>query len=392
MPPGRVAAIAYGWTPRVSVTDDGEVLAEIGGSARLFGGLEAIRVQVERLTPRFALAPTPQAALWLAYGAPGAWVESPARLAGALGKIPVRALGLDEGLTERLAGFGMHRLGDVLRLPRAALARRTGVDLNEALARALGERADPRAGWKPPPRFSERVELGHESDDAGMLVRLATPLFEGLAIRLRATGHGVRRCTVVLDHAGGTVTRIRIGTLEAVRDAARLCGQFALQLERMALPAPVRAVGLYASRFEPVEEVARDLFAPRASGEGWSAARERMQARLGARAVFGVCPQADHRPEMAWVIGATVGAPPIRREWPGSCTDRPFWLLSEPRPAADLRVYTFERGPERIESGWWDGADVMRDYFVARDRAGARCWLFHERRAPYGWYLHGLFG
>ena len=51
-------------------------------------------------------------------------------------------------------------------------------------------------------------------------------------------------------------------------------------------------------------------------------------------------------------------------------------------------------GPERIESGWWDGADVRRDYFVADTPDGATAWIYRDHR--YGvddgeWFLHGLF-
>ena len=37
-------------------------------------------------------------------------------------------------------------------------------------------------------------------------------------------------------------------------------------------------------------------------------------------------------------------------------------------------------GPERIESGWWDGADVQRDYYVASDPRGARLWIYRRMR------------
>ena len=49
-------------------------------------------------------------------------------------------------------------------------------------------------------------------------------------------------------------------------------------------------------------------------------------------------------------------------------------------------------GPERIESGWWDGEDVQRDYFVAEDRSGLRLWVFRERAGERRWFLHGIFG
>src|SRR5207248_5677028 len=47
-------------------------------------------------------------------------------------------------------------------------------------------------------------------------------------------------------------------------------------------------------------------------------------------------------------------------------------------------------GPERIETGWWRGADVGRDYYVVETTTGERFWLF--RTLPDGsWFLHGIF-
>jgi protein ImuB len=66
------------------------------------------------------------------------------------------------------------------------------------------------------------------------------------------------------------------------------------------------------------------------------------------------------------------------------------WLLAEPQPLED--ALEIEDGPERIESGWGDGHDVRRDYYVARTPAGVRLWIFRERRAPGRWFLHGVFG
>ena len=103
---------------------------------------------------------------------------------------------------------------------------------------------------------------------------------------------------------------------------------------------------------------------------------------------------ADHRPEQAF-----------RHCAPGTAKSdllilkrRPLWLLPEPLPLKqrDQRPYwdgtlLLEAGPERIESGWWDGRAVTRDYFVACSPHGQRLWVFRERQAPRGWFLHGLF-
>jgi protein ImuB len=76
---------------------------------------------------------------------------------------------------------------------------------------------------------------------------------------------------------------------------------------------------------------------------------------------------------------------------PGARTARPLWMLAEPQPL-DGWEGTLITGPERIESGWWDGHDVRRDYYVARSRAGVRLWIFRERPPGQGWFLHGVFG
>lgn len=45
---------------------------------------------------------------------------------------------------------------------------------------------------------------------------------------------------------------------------------------------------------------------------------------------------------------------------------------------------------ERIESGWWDGADIARDYHLVLGVDGARWWVFRDLREG-GWYLAGLW-
>jgi protein ImuB len=54
-------------------------------------------------------------------------------------------------------------------------------------------------------------------------------------------------------------------------------------------------------------------------------------------------------------------------------------------------VLTLRRGSERIESGWWDGLDVARDYFVAENPGGQRFWIFRDLRNERYWYVHGIF-
>jgi protein ImuB len=77
---------------------------------------------------------------------------------------------------------------------------------------------------------------------------------------------------------------------------------------------------------------------------------------------------------------------------------RPLWLVNPPEALREARgrpqragPLTLLAGPERIESGWWDGGDMRRDYFVALDNAGCWLWIFRDPRPPGGWFLHGWF-
>jgi len=85
---------------------------------------------------------------------------------------------------------------------------------------------------------------------------------------------------------------------------------------------------------------------------------------------------------------------------PATLSERPFWLLAEPlllNVRNDRPIYhgplQLLRGPERIESGWWDHLRIARDYFVAQDQQAVRYWIYRERDTELArWFLHGVFG
>ena len=134
----------------------------------------------------------------------------------------------------------------------------------------------------------------------------------------------------------------------------------------------MRALGLRATELPPFVPGGRDLFEARpASAMDWPALQARLQARLGDDAVHQWQPHADPRTEHAQKKV---------RQWrgridPPSPLPRPAWLLPRPIPLRDAAPQVLA-GPERIESGWWDGGDVRRDYYVVRTSTGQRAWVF----------------
>ena len=48
-------------------------------------------------------------------------------------------------------------------------------------------------------------------------------------------------------------------------------------------------------------------------------------------------------------------------------------------------------GPERIETAWWRGRSVRRDYYRIETTTGSRFWLFRQLTDGQ-WFLQGAFG
>jgi protein ImuB len=72
-------------------------------------------------------------------------------------------------------------------------------------------------------------------------------------------------------------------------------------------------------------------------------------------------------------------------------SDRPLWLLPEPKPLELAALTASLSGPERIESGWWDGQDAQRDYYIVRTSGGTELWVYRDLAQDGAWYLHGFW-
>jgi protein ImuB len=187
----------------------------------------------------------------------------------------------------------------------------------------------------------------------------------------------------------------------ATRDPDHLTSVLRELLQRVALPEPATAFALRTELLLPLVSRSRS-FLPDPGQEHEAAAQliERLRARLGDDAVIGLKRHADHRPEHAWRVCEPEAAAPLP-SLPAShaiAAGRPLWLLARPqrlREVGDMPCYdgrlTLLTRPERIETGWWDGSDVTRDYFVASNASEALLWVYRERNADAGWFLHGFF-
>jgi len=396
----ELALWAYQLSARIAF-EPSLLLLEVGASLRLFGGLAALLELLQReldqlgYSVRHAVAPTPLAAGLLARNRPGCEVTTPQALRAAVAPLPLACLTRDGHVRALIRHIGLGSLGEVLALPRPELARRAGPDLTGLLDRLLGQAADPRVQWRPPQHFEQTIELLGEIVQATALVFPARRLMVALCGFLRGLGGGVQRLQWGLRHRDHADTGFDQGLLEPSRDPEHMLEVFRERIERLQLPAPVVAIGLRADDWQAFTERRLSLFDDTSLQD--PALLDRLGNRLGERRVRGLRCQADHRPERAWRLcepgEAGEGVMPPRQQG----LTQPPWLLPRPRPlqvthgvpqySGPLRL---EGLPQRIESGWWDGFDITRDYFVAHSPAGERLWVFRDRRGG-GWYLHGLF-
>lgn len=390
----RLAAWAMQFTSWVSLVPDGGLLLEVGGSTRLFDGLDPLIGQVsEGLTglgyrAAIALAPVPRAAWVSAHAGVPLRVTTMGALVAALAPLPLMGLDLPERVGRSLEGMGVQTIGQLLRLPRAGLARRFGRDMVVDLDRLVGRCPDPRPRFVPPPTYAGSLELPLETSDRAHLSLPLARLLRELEGFLRARDAAVLGIGIALEHRALPATRFTLGLAAPARDANRIHALVEERLARLMLPRPVWRVGLYTDAIVPFVARGTDLFGRKGrQAESVTDLIERLRARLGRDAVQGLCVVPDYRPEKAWQICE----PGERRELPILAT-RPLWLLETPRPLGDqVSRLRFRTGPERIETGWWDGYDVARDYFVVRNDRDETCWVFRDRRTGR-WYLHGLFG
>ena len=401
----NIAAWCYRFTSLVNIVGDDAVILEVGGSLRLFDGHKALKAKLLQSMERFgvsaksAIAPTPLAALWLSRGH-GVDVLSTQDLSARIGELPLEVLRWPSKKQKLLEQLGLSHVVDCLRLPRDGLGRRLGVECLQELDRALGILPHPQGRHSLERRLKSRLDLDEEVTNISFLLAPIEQLLQELAVKLRQFQQGVDELNFELHHLHlkPTLVRFRFGQPEYEYERFRRV--FEDRLQRVQLEHPVVAVSLRTGRLNDTSLPSNEL--PMSGLDKVDSADavlllERLRARLGQDSVCGLCLVDEHRPEAAWDRVGERGAG-VREVHPGWGGRRPLWLLNRPLALvvnAEGPCYEgqlqLEQGPERIETGWWDGQEVSRDYYIASGPTGSRLWVYRELLKPKSWYLHGIF-
>ena len=403
----QLAGWAAMFTSSVSIDEDRTLLLEIRGSLQLFGSPEKIRtllrqgLQARGHEPVISCTPTVRASLWLARAGIESMLLTHRELHRRLLLLPVECLGWPAATLKLLSQTGIRTLGECVRLPRAGFARRFGPQRLQELDQGFGRSPELRPSHIVPVDFVDTLELPVETTCVAALLAGFELLLSrlGECLKLRQASADALHCH--LRHSDGRETPLHIQLCRPAAGTAVFTALLRLRLETLALPAPVTLLVLRARLLAGQQATGRDLLGRELQADsGLSGLLERLRARLGRHAVRGLALVDEYRPERAWrAVSDPLGTDRrvSRQVIASSC--RPVWILPVPQllqRAAGQPVHEgalcLECGPERIETGWWDGDDVRRDYYIARNRRGARLWVYQDLRSVANWYLHGIFG
>jgi protein ImuB len=396
------------------------LVCEIRSSLKYFAGIDVIHQKLQKLIEEqlqqwgladnffYAASPTVSGSLLLARSGNNVLVYRPENLRSALGQLSTDVLDLNKEQRRRLLNMGIRHLRDIWRLPSDGLRKRFGSNFVNQLNKALGKAAEPTQNYIPPPAFIASYDLPYEIENLDRLLPIADELLAQLCDFLRRRDLSTSSLVLSLFHEKRDSTKVNIGLRMASRSQQHLTLLLETHFDKLSIPAPAVAIKIEVKKFDAFFAKNDSLLQDEApspssySDNKLNQFMEQLQARLGENHVKSVSSAAQHCPEHASLQldykenPNRGGRAAISTEV--SANPRPLWLLQEPKQLNINKGRLFYRkpitivsGPERIETHWWSGVDVCRDYYVAREHSGSRLWIYREKSGKRNWFLHGFF-
>jgi protein ImuB len=344
-------------------------------------------------------------------------------------QLPVESLRIDKETAALLRQLGIETIGQLAALPREGLASRFEGHLLRRLDQLTGaarEVIEPHRALAP---LKASHALDEPTADRFALMQVLRQLVEQLARQLAARDQGAVLLMCFLRCMDGRTVPLRVGLLQPSANARQLLELVELHLETIALTAEVDRVELRVVVVGRLGQRQSELFKGRWSSDPHQLALlvNRLTSRLGHEQVLRAELRTSPVPERAGRWAAAVergkdketgrrGDKEKRRTSRSPCllvsmspclAPRPLMLYPAPQalevvciapdgpPQFVWLANRRERivhcaGPERIETLWWRGSSVRRDYYRVAIASGSHLWIF-RRLNDRRWFLHGMF-
>lgn len=420
------------------------LLLDIQGVTHLFGGQQALRLKLHQYFQQqgylvsSAIAPT----IGRAWGLARFQNEA---ADGDFDTLPIEALRLEQHTANTLRQLGVNRISRIRSLPRAGLRSRFGDEITRRLDQADGLMSEMIEAIYPPADYQAETFLEYPQGDRETIQVIVHRLVSRLCQQMRQAGRGGLvwrfRLSPPFESAAPQEDRqqpvdlvVRVFQPVATPDA--LLPLVEMQLESL-FQAPHRRTEKHGSECFPfrIQEVSvsvcncvllaerqRKLFDenPRLDKQVLAHLINRLGNRLGAEQVLRPVLQSGAKAEDAFYFEPLTGHPrgrQTKRRPPSSGSgisplQRPLTLYAEPRqlqavsldgtrhpsstvPAMFMdsgeRMPVLRRwGPERIETAWWRGPVIRRDYWRIETDQNRWLWVYRNLQNRR-WFLHGEF-
>ncbi len=361
----------------------------------LYGGLETywqrVSQHLNQLGFRYFYSSgfSPFSAMLLAKSGRALLSQDKTQIRNTINHFPLTATELEDKQVDKLSRVGVNTLQDLLSLPMQDIARRFDIELVNYVGRLLGQFKHPIEFYHPPEKFHSYLELLFDIENIQWLEKPLTKLLDKLELFLTLRNQVAYELELTLHQRDYPDGKIRFTSACGDYYAQRWLRLCQLTMESLKLDAPVHGLTLKLIRGGELEATSQDIFAGHRGQQSELELIGLLQAKLGKDSVRKVALTGDPRPEKSTLLcqpdscqlGTSIPTTPQVKRL------RPFMMLPTPEPLAEQ--ISIIQGPERFVTGWWDGDEMTRDYFIARSQTGRWLWVFRNQQRQ--WFLHGLF-
>ena len=358
--------------------------------------------------------------------------------------LPVHALRLKGWITETLEQLGIQTIGQLLKLPRASLSARFGKEIHQRLDQLNGKLAEPIIARNSPAKFHAEQLLDYPTSDYETIQIITERLIEKLCKQLAAVQQGALQWTIRLYGQYKLPLKLCISLFEPTSVAQHVMQLALMQLEQTLMtgtahpsvksktrsrktrtrlqinrePLQVNEITVSVTSCVLLVQKQRQLFDenPRLDQQELAHLINRLSGRLGRKQVLYPTIVSGAQPEHAYQFRPLVDphrkrarrivATPMTES--SHRISRPLRILQpaiplqmrchhdndplDARLEIDGQTHTVTQrwGPERIETGWWRGRKLQRDYWRAETQTYQQFWLYHDLRKRE-WFLQGEF-
>ena len=335
-----------------------------------------------------------------------------------LAKLPIASLRIENKIVTKLNQLGLKFVKDLLKQPRAPLARRFGTTLITRLDQALGHIPESISPITDRKHFGVRISFPEPIGLIEDIKETIEKLLTRLCNKLKTAVLGLQELKIDLIFSNNETQTLLVSLAFFTNEPNRISSVLLLKLDAIKPNFGIDIIRLEAINVGPIiqSQSINNLEIHEKVIKNQNTVLKNLIARLGTKvgldAITRHIPAESHIPERSWQILNAAWSDYDMGNWPTSSCNRPSFLW----PPEALEVPTNSRledhfiwrkklfhvktklGPERIAPEWWiednNWRSGVRDYWQVHCDDGQFLWLFYAYGAqlPGGWFCHGKFG